>query len=71
MDAYALLAIQMFSTEAQSALPDAPVVADRPTLFDRIAGGVTAAKHGYIARELRVRGGSAVFPKRADVRRAA
>jgi hypothetical protein len=71
MDAYALLAIQMVSTEAQSALPDAPVVPDRPTLVDRIAGGVAAARHGFIARELRVRGGAAVFPKRADVRRAA
>lgn len=71
MDAYTLMAIQLLQTDAQSALPNAPVVEDRPTLFDRIAGGITAAKHGYIARELRVRGGAAVFPKRADVRRAA
>ena len=71
MEPYALLAIQIMNTEANSALPNAPVVADRPTLFDRIAGGFTAARHGFIARELRVRGGAAVLPTRADVRRAA
>ncbi len=54
MEPYALLAIQIVNTEATSALPNAPVVADRPTLFSRIAGGITAARRGFIARELRV-----------------
>jgi hypothetical protein len=70
MEPYALLAIQIVNTEATSALPNAPVVADRPTLFSRIAGGVTAARRGFIARELRVTS-EAALPKRADVRRAA
>jgi hypothetical protein len=70
MEPYALLAIQIVNTEATSALPNAPVVADRPTLFSRIAGGITAARRGFIARELRVTS-EAALPKRADVRRAA
>jgi hypothetical protein len=70
MEPYALLAIQIVNTEATSALPNAPVVADRPTLFSRIAGGVTAARRSFIARELRVTS-EAALPKRADVRRAA
>jgi hypothetical protein len=70
MDAYGILAIQLFGTEARSALPDAPVVADRPTLLSRIAGGVTAARRNLIARDLRA-ASEAALPKRADVRRAA
>ncbi|MFC3492298.1 hypothetical protein [Glycomyces rhizosphaerae] len=70
MEPYALLAIQMIQSEAQSALPDAPVVADRPTLLGRIAGGITAARRGLIARDLRV-ASEAALPTRADVRRAA
>ncbi len=70
MDPYALLAIQMVKSEAMSALPDAPVVPDRPTLLGRIAGGITAARRGFIARDLRVASGAALT-KRADVRRAA
>ncbi|MCD0444196.1 hypothetical protein LO763_11240 [Glycomyces sp. A-F 0318] len=68
MDAYALLAMQLIKSEAESALPDAPVVPHRPTLFERIADGVTAARRGLIARDLRA---EARLPKRADVRRAA
>jgi hypothetical protein len=70
MDPYALLAIQFAQSEATSALPDAPVVADRPTMLSRIADGFTAARRGFIARDLRVNS-EAAFPKRADVRRAA
>jgi len=70
MDPYALLAVQFLKSEATSALPDAPVVPDRPTLFSRIAGGVSAARRGLIARDLRV-SPQAALPKRADVRRAA
>lgn len=71
MDHYAMLAIQMLKTEAESALPNAPVVEDRPTLLDRIVGGFAAARHGFIARDLRVRGELAALPSRAEVRRAA
>ena len=70
MDPYALLAIQFVQSEATSALPDAPVVADRPTMLSRIADAFTAARRGFIARDLRV-SSEAAFPKRADVRRAA
>jgi hypothetical protein len=70
MDAYSILAIQLVGSEARSALPDAPVVPDRPTLLSRIAGGFTAARRGLIARDLRV-ASEAALPKRADVRRAA
>lgn len=70
MEPYALLAIQMIQSEAQSALPDAPVVPDRPTLLGRIAGGITAARRGFIARDLRV-ASEAALPTRAEVRRAA
>ena len=70
MDPYAILAIQMSKTEAHSALPDAPVVPERPTLLGRIAGGITAARRGLIARDLRA-ASEAALPKRADVRRAA
>lgn len=71
MDPYAILALQMVESEAKSALPDAPVVEDRPTLLDRIVGGFAAARNGFIARELRVRGEAAVLPTRRAVRRAA
>lgn len=70
MDPYAFLAIQIQNSEALSALPDAPVVADRPTLLSRITGGVTAARRGFFARDLRA-SSEAALPKRADVRRAA
>jgi hypothetical protein len=70
MDAYTILAIQLVGSEARSALPDAPVVPDRPTLLSRIAGGLTAARRGLIARDLRV-SSEAALPTRADVRRAA
>lgn len=70
MDAYGLLAIQMVASEARSALPDAPVVADRPTLLSRIADGITAARRGLIARDLRA-ASEAALPTRAEVRRAA
>ncbi|MCC3762690.1 hypothetical protein K3N28_06355 [Glycomyces sp. TRM65418] len=70
MDPYAFLAIQFVNSEARSALPDAPVVPDRPTLLSRIAGGITAVRGGFIARDLRASSGAAL-PKRADVRRAA
>lgn len=69
MDSYALLAIQMVNTEATSALPDAPVVPDRPSLLSRIAGGITAARRGFIARDLRASSEAAL--KRTEVRRAA
>jgi hypothetical protein len=69
MDAYALLAMQLMNSEATSALPDAPVVPHRPTLFERISGGVAAARRGLIARHLRA--SEAPLPNRADVRRAA
>ncbi|RRR96494.1 hypothetical protein [Glycomyces terrestris] len=71
MDPYAFLAVQLIKSEAGSALPDAPVVPDRPSLMDRIVGGFAAARHGFLARELRVRGEAAVLPTRAEVRRAA
>lgn len=70
MEPYALLAIQMIRSEAESALPDAPVVPDRPTLLGRIAGGIIAARRGFIARDLRVVSEPAL-PTRAEVRRAA
>jgi hypothetical protein len=70
MDPYAFLALQMVKSEAMSALPDAPVVADRPTLLSRITGGITAARRSIIARDLRV-ASEVALPKRADVRRAA
>ena len=70
MDAYALLAMQMVGSEARSALPDAPVVPDQPTLLSRIAGGFTAARRGLIARDLRA-ASEAALPTRAEVRRAA
>jgi hypothetical protein len=68
MDPYALLAIQVVASESRSALPDAPVVPDRPTMLGRIAGGLAAARRSFIARDLRA---EAVLPTRADVRRAA
>ncbi|MQM26379.1 hypothetical protein [Glycomyces albidus] len=71
MDPYAFIAVQLIKSDAGSALPDAPVVEDRPSLMDRIVGGFAAAKHGFIARELRVRGELAALPTRAEVRRAA
>ncbi|SDE39831.1 hypothetical protein [Glycomyces harbinensis] len=67
MDAYALLAMNLVKSEALSALPDAPVVPHRPTLFERISGAAGAARRSLIARDLRVDS----LPKRADVRRAA
>lgn len=70
MDAYALLAMQLMKTEAESALPDAPVVPHRPTLFERIADGLTAARGRFIVRHLRA-GAEAPLPKRTEVRRAA
>ncbi|THV28075.1 hypothetical protein [Glycomyces paridis] len=70
MDSYALLALQIVNTEATSALPNAPVVPDRPSLLDRIADGLAAARRGFYARELRVPA-EAALPKRTEVRRAA
>ncbi|WP_026929907.1 hypothetical protein [Glycomyces tenuis] len=60
MEPLAILALQVMHDEARSALPDAPVVEHRPTVFDRIAS-------------LRFRAASrAGAPlKRGDVRRAA
>ncbi|WP_030162267.1 hypothetical protein [Glycomyces sp. NRRL B-16210] len=69
MDPYAFLAIQLISTEAKSALPDAPVVPERPSLASRIADGLAAARRGLYARALRVPTEAAL--KRTEVRRAA
>lgn len=70
MDPYALLAIQMIKSESRSALPDAPVVPDRPTLLGRISDGLKAVRRAVYTGELRLPAESAL-PKRADVRRAA
>lgn len=69
MDPYAFLAVQLISTEARSALPDAPVVPERPSLFSKIASGLAAARRGFYARDLRVPTEAAL--KRTEVRRAA
>jgi len=70
MEPLAILALKHTYEEARSALPDAPVVEDRPSLLARLADGVAAARRGLIARHLR---GSApaALPVRGDVRRAA
>ncbi|GAB3648446.1 hypothetical protein [Glycomyces tarimensis] len=65
MESYAILALQLMNDEARSALPDAPVVDDRPSRLGRLAGTVAAA-----GRRLR-ESVPAALPKRADVRRAA
>ncbi|MEU6857992.1 hypothetical protein AB0B28_03820 [Glycomyces sp. NPDC046736] len=66
MDHYAILALQIVQTEATSALPDAPVVPERPGLFSRLGGGLAAVRRTVMARGLGI--GSL---KRAEVRRAA
>ena len=65
MEPFALVALQLTNVEARSALPDAPVVEDRPSVLGRLVGGVASA-----TRRLR-ESAPAVLPKRGDVRRAA
>ncbi|HEU5127073.1 MAG TPA: hypothetical protein VFU12_03715 [Glycomyces sp.] len=70
MEPLAILALKYTYEEARSALPDAPVVEDRPSALSRLAEGVAAARRGLIARHLR-RSAPAALPARGEVRRAA
>ncbi|WP_100448678.1 hypothetical protein [Glycomyces xiaoerkulensis] len=68
METYAILGLHLVNDEARSALPDAPVVEDRPSAFARLASGVAAARRGLFARHLR---NPAAVPSPGEVRRAA
>ncbi|WP_199038560.1 hypothetical protein [Glycomyces salinus] len=68
MEPFAIVAVHLISAEARSALPDAPVVPDRPSTLSRMAGAAAAVRRGVFGRHLR---DAAVSPTRRDVRRAA
>ncbi|GAB3229004.1 hypothetical protein GCM10027447_21970 [Glycomyces halotolerans] len=70
MEPFAIVALQLMNEEARSALPDAPVVEDRPSLFGRLASGVASARRGLFARHLRGPA-PAALPTRGEVSRAA
>ncbi|MCH7231354.1 hypothetical protein L0U85_10910 [Glycomyces sp. L485] len=69
MDPLAIVALQLMNQEAHSALPNAPVVDDSPSLFSRLVGSVASARRGMAGRL--VRDAAPAIPQRADVRRAA
>lgn len=68
MEPFAIVAVQLMASEARSALPDAPVVPERPSTLRRLAGATAAVRRGVFGRHLR---DAAVPPTRRDVRRAA
>lgn len=65
MDQYAIVALHLMSAEARSALPEAPVVPHRPSLFERLSAGM---RRGVVGRSLRDK---AAAPTRRNLRRAA
>ncbi|THV41330.1 hypothetical protein [Glycomyces buryatensis] len=52
MEPLAIMALQLSNIEARSALPDAPVVEDRPSRLSKLTGGVTSARRSLIGRHL-------------------